>query len=178
MRFRPLLLLCCLAVPTAARAQRAAVTVPPAARADSDAAVLAARRTYQAVERGITDGTVVARDTTIACVPDPEAGDATEFTVYRDRAGLIRRLTRREGTDHWGRTTSYYYDSAGALRFAFARMGAVNGTDEEERVYYADGGRVVRRRVRQRSGPGYPLPPTEAVASPAVWLRRFCQESP
>ena len=81
-------------------------------------------------------------DTTVKC-DDEDIGD--HVTVDRDSTGTIRRLRWSGGTEDHAETHSYYYDAVGRLRFAFLTLGAVNGTQREERVYYAGTGEVVRR---------------------------------
>jgi hypothetical protein len=133
-------------------------------------------RSIRTIANGI-DGAVAAgrlrqRDTSFAC-----DGGSVRFdvTAHVDSLGVIRRIHFEGGTDDSAHELWYYYDRAGRLRFAFAKRGAVNGTQEEERAYYDPRGTVLHRDVRRLDGPGYPWEPIDPIANPKAWLRNPCE---
>ena len=150
------------------------VTAQQAARGgrQGESDVRSARAVYSAVEAGIAANRLQTRDTTVQC-----DGDRLEFevTLHTDSAGVVRRLRWQGGSDDSAADTRYYYDAGGRLRFAFAKRGAVNGTQEEERVWYSPSGRVARRDRRLLDGPGYPFAELEVIRTPLDWLRRACR---
>ena|SRR5437879_1575723 len=113
----------------------------------------------------------VERDTTVVC----DGGDVSfEITSHTDSQHIVRRIHFRGGSGDSAHDLTYYYDPQGLLRFAFAGRGAVNGTQEEERVYYDVQGKVIHRDVRQLEGPGYPWDAVDAITDPSAWLRNPC----
>ena len=139
---------------------------------DTAEAIRVARATFQEAERAVAARRWVRRDTTVKC-DDEDLGD--DVSVVRDSTGTIRRLQSSGGTEDHAETHRYYYDAAGRLRFAFFTLGAVNGTQREERVYYAGDGGVVRSLVRLVRGPGYAAQAETGIPDPAAWLRGMCQ---
>lgn len=131
----------------------------------------AVRAVYQEVMQAIAANRLARRESTVQCDED---GWAFDVTVWRDRDGRVRQLTWEGGSDDHAETRRFYYDSAGRLRFVFATRGAVNGTGEEERVWYAADRRILRRTKRLVQGPGYPVPDVPPIWNPAEWLRNPC----
>jgi YD repeat-containing protein len=129
------------------------------------------RAVYQDVTRAAAAAQLARRDSTVQCSPDDLEQEVTRWT---DPAGRIRQLTWAAGSDDHAQTQRFYYDEAGRLRFIFVSRGAVNGTQQEERVYYASDGRLLRRLLTEVHGPGYPFGEAEPVWRPAEWLRRLC----
>lgn len=86
--------------------------------------------------------------------------------VWRDPAGVVRKVQTSLGGEDSAVTLDHYYDAAGALRFVFARAGAVNGTKVEYRVYFDARGRRIWDNRRQPAGPGYSFP----AVLPEDWL--------
>lgn len=138
---------------------------------DTAGAIREARATFQEAGRAVAARRWIRTDTTVRC-GDEEAGD--DITMDRDSAGTIRRLRWSGGTADHAETHSYFYDAMGRLRFAYVTLGAVNGTQSEERVYFTGAGDVVRRVRRLVRGPGYPSDPVVGVRDPEAWLRGFC----
>jgi hypothetical protein len=140
-------------------------------RQESDSAMAAARQIYGAVEAGIRSGALRRVDTTFQC--DSESLDY-DAHWYADSAGMIRRLDLGVGTGDHAERWSFYYDTARRLRFAFARRGAVIGSQQEERVYYDVHGTRVARRVRWLHGPHYQFLPLAPVWNPKAWRNAVC----
>ena len=135
------------------------------------AAVRTAQSTYQDVEAALKRRQLTRRDTTVQCPPDSLEARGS---VYRDRRQLVRRLDTEGGTEDHVEKVVTYFDTLERARFTFAQRGAVNGTHQEERVYYDEHGRVVRRMVRQTHGPGYPFDTLSTVPRLATWIRDLC----
>jgi len=140
---------------------------------ESEREIAAARAVYQDVLRAASSGQLARRDSTIGCSPDDLE---EEVTRWIDSAGRIRQLTWVAGSDDHAETHRFYYDGSGRLRFIFVSRGAVNGTQQEERVYYAADGRLLRRRRTLVEGPGYPFAEAQPVWRPDEWLRRLCSD--
>ena len=85
-------------------------------------------------------------------------GLQSSCTLARDRAGVVRLFTREGGGEDSAIQEAYYYDDAGRLRFAYVHLGAVNGTEEERRLYFSPQGQRVRELRRRLRGPGYTFP--------------------
>ena len=145
----------------------------PAARtrATIDSATLEVRQIYRAIEAAIRAGALRRVDTTFQC--DSEALDY-QAHWYADSRGVIRRLDLGVGTDDHAEQLSFYYDSKQRLRFAFAKRGAVVGTTQEERAYYAPNRTLLARRVNWIHGPHYQFAPLAPVWDPAAWRRAAC----
>ena len=161
----PLLFLCASSVV-------AAQPTSASARAQ-EREVAAVRAVYQEVTRAVAAGHLVRRDTTVAC---DESDLGQEITLWRDRAGLVRQLTWAGGTDDHAQTYRSYYDAAGRLRFVFVTRGAVNGTQQELRLYFGLTGTLLRRLEKRTAGPGYPFSEPEPVRAPSEWLRQLCSQ--
>jgi hypothetical protein len=144
----------------------------PAGHAAVEHEIATDRSAYYRVEAMIGAGELRRRDTVVTCIGSEFADSVT---TYRDSANVVRGLIWRGGTDDQAVEMRYYYDPAGRLRFALARRGAVNGTEQEERVYYAESGAVVRRRVHTTHGPGYPFSELPALQRSADLVRELCR---
>ncbi len=143
------------------------------ARQAAEPEIQAVRAVYQEVMQAVAANRLARRDTTVRCDGDDWG---RTVTVGTDAAGRVRLLTWAGGTDDHAETHRFYYDGAGRLRFIFATLGAVNGTQLEERIYYAPDGRLLRRLRTQTHGPGYPFEQATPIRHPAEWLRRLCSE--
>lgn len=123
------------------------------------------------VDSAVAQGRLRQRDTSVTC----NGGEVRfDISTHFDSQSTIRRIHFRGGTGDSAHELWYYYDRDQHLRFAFERRGAVNGTQEEERVYYSVRGAVLHRDVRRLAGPGYPWGPIDAIANPVAWLRDPC----
>lgn len=69
------------------------------------------------------------------------AGIQETRTLWTDLGGKVRRLVLEWGSDDSALSSSYSYDGAGVLRFAYTRGGAVNGAEAEWRQYFGPEGR-------------------------------------
>jgi hypothetical protein len=126
----------------------------------------------QGIDTALTTGRLHQRDTSAVC---DDGAVPFDITVHRDAQGTLRRLHFQGGSGDSFHDVTYYYDARGRLRFAFAKRGAVNGTQEEERVYYSDHGDVLHRDLRRIAGPGWPWDPVDAITDPEAWLRAPCE---
>lgn len=149
------------------------------------AATLAAQTTTPAAEREI--GTIRAmrkdvekrirkrklhrRDTVLAC---PGAPLSFKAALYTDQRGRARCLDLDGGTGDQAALTRYIYDTEGRLRYALAKRGAVNGTNEEEEIFYGAEGSTLRRQTRKVRGPGYPFAGVSPILHPVEFVRNPC----
>jgi hypothetical protein len=140
---------------------------------DREQEIRAVRAVYQEVTRAAAANRLARRDSTVNCRGD-DLG--MEVTLMTDSAGRVRQLTWRGGTEDHAEVNRFYYDGAGRLRFIFATRGAVNGTGQEERDYYAADGRLLRRSTTRTRGPGYPFSPATPIRRPMEWLRHVCPD--
>jgi hypothetical protein len=124
------------------------------------------------VQQALAAHRLSSRDSTVTCEED-EPGTALVF--HRDSSGVVRLFEWRGGSEDHAVHNQYFYDSVGRQRFAFVTLGAVNGTEYEERVYFGDHGEVVRRLKRLVKGPGFPIAPERGVSDPLAWVRTICQ---
>ncbi|MEO8337258.1 MAG: hypothetical protein ABI664_19935 [bacterium] len=135
------------------------------------AALEDARTVYASVDKAVRQHQLVKHDTTVTC---RENDLETRGSVYVDRQHRIRRLNTEGGTSDHGERIATYFDTLGRARFSFAERGAVNGTQQEERVYFDARGSVVRRVVRRIKGPGYPFERLRRAPLAATWVRDLC----
>ena len=136
------------------------------------AAISSAKATYTHVEREVAAKRLTRRDTTVVCRGN---GVDVQGAIFRDSAGVVRRLEWRGGTDDHTEHLTAYFDSRERARFALVQRGALNGTEHEERVYYDVGGRVVQRLRQRVRGPGYPFGTLTKRPSASGWTRDLCR---
>jgi len=87
------------------------------------------------------------------------------FTLGRiarnSTGGVVWYERYNQGTDAEGNYRSFddfhYYDSAGRLRFVLNKVYAANGSREEFRVYFDEGGKPIWQNRKKLRGPGYRL---------------------
>lgn len=144
--------------------------------ASRDSAVAAVRAVYQEVEAAVKEKRLVEHDTTVTCVTDDYDLDG-DFWVWQDSAGVVRRFDMDTGSDDSARQLQYYYDSAGRLRFIFGRYGAVVGSHLEERVYYDEHRRELRRIREFTTKRQYPFEQATPLWNPTDEIKRFCPKS-
>ena len=130
------------------------------------------RSIVNGVDSALARGRLRQRDTSVAC---DEGEVRFDIMSHVDSVSTIRRIHFEGGTGDSAHELWYYYDRNGRLRFAFAKRGAVNGTQAEERAYYDTAGRVLHRDVRLLEGPGYPWDSIDAITAPREWLRNPCR---
>jgi hypothetical protein len=78
--------------------------------------------------------------------------------LYTDQEGRPRIYLYEGGSDDSRMNHELYYANRGQLRFAFITAGAVNATQIEHRVYFAEDGRKIWEIQKQLEGPGYTFP--------------------
>ena len=137
----------------------------PSAMAADPPDVASARAVYQQVEhlrqsRRLQLSQQAGADTDAGearcgCAP---YGATTACTLGRDAQGVARWFEREGGSSDSLIRERLYYDSQGRLRFIFVHMGAVNGTVQEQRLYFSPSGQRVRASFKTVSGPGYTFP--------------------
>ena len=138
-----------------------AVAAPAWAADPSD--VLTARDTYQAVEQLRRDHALRLSSSADERQPPTVCGCApyeteTACTWGKDTRDVVRWFEREGGSSDSAITERSYYDTQGQLRFVFVRMGAVNNTVDELRIYFNPKGQRVRATRKRVSGPGYTFP--------------------
>jgi hypothetical protein len=141
------------------------------AKAPDTTAVRSAQSVFLEVESALTQKRLTRRDTAVACPPSGREGRGS---IYTDPLNRVRRLDVDGGGEDHAEEIATYFDTLGRARFALARRGAVNGTQQEERVYFDERGQVVHRALRQTQGPGYPFDSLSAVPRLETWMRNLC----
>ena len=154
-------------------APAAAAQSPRTGDAATEQEIQAVRAVYQEVVQAAAANRLTRLEKSVRCHKDDFGEDVTSWT---DASGRVRRLTISGGTDDHVQTHRFYYDGAGRLRFIFVSRGAVNGTQEEERIYYAADRRVLRRAKTELHGPGYFFVEAAPIWRPAEWLQSPCAE--
>ena len=137
----------------------------PSAMAADPPDVASARAVYQQVEhlrksRRLQLSQPAGADTDAGearcgCAP---YGATTACTLGRDAQGVARWFEREGGSSDSLIRERQHFDSQGSLRFIFVHTGAVNGTVQEQRLYFSPSGQRVRASFKTVSGPGYTFP--------------------
>ena len=141
------------------------------ATAGDTVGVGSAQSVFRDVESALTQRRLTRRDTAVTC---PPSGREARGSVYTDALQRVRRLDMDGGGEDHAETIATYFDTLGRARFAFAQRGAVNGTQQEERVYYDERGHVIHRLLRQTHSPGYPFDTLSTVPRLETWIRDLC----
>ena len=94
--------------------------------------------------------------------------------LLTDSAGRPRKYEVDYGSGDSAGDITYYYDSHGTLRFAFARTNAVIGTRREDRVYYDSTGAQIYQDTRLLHGPPYRVGFDQPVRDPDADFRNPC----
>ena len=165
-------IVCALTLLMGAPTTLAAQGAVPRVRVDTAAALRAARATYQEVQRAIAERRLIRRDSAVTCAD--EGADMT-LVIHRDSSGAVRHFEWSGGSEDHAVRNQYFYDASGRQRFAFVTLGAVNGTEYEERVYFGPRGEVVRRLKRLVKGPGFPVSDEQGIPDPRAWVLTACQ---
>src|SRR5262249_1340181 len=113
-----------------------ALTAPLSAQTAtvSDTAVMrSAQSVFREVESALAQRHLTRQDTAVTCPPSGREGRAS---VYADALHRVRRLDLDGGGEDHSETIATYFDTLGRARFAVAQRGAVNSTQQEERVYF------------------------------------------
>jgi hypothetical protein len=98
----------------------------------------------------------------------------TELYWYADATGRVRQLHIAYGTSDSVGELDYYYDNLGKHRFTYYQLGAVNGTQQEIRAYFAANGKELYRDIRLIEGSGYPSGTEEYVPEPLKHVAKLC----
>jgi hypothetical protein len=99
----------------------------------------------------------------------------TEIDWFTNAEGKVRKLHVAYGTSDSMGALDYYYDVKGKHRFTYYKLGAVNGTQEEIRVYFGDAGKQLHRDLKLIAGPGYPSGSDEYVPDPLKHVAKLCE---
>lgn len=78
-----------------------------------------------------------------------------ERTLYTDQTGRPRRYVFAAGGQDSTVTFEHTYDLLGRLRFVFIQAAAVNGTVQEERMYFKPNASPLWTDARAVKGPGW-----------------------
>ena len=129
--------------------------------------IVAIRLLVEANEAAIKSGKWRAVKRTVC--ENEERPFGRDATVARDGQNRIRKYVTVAGTDDSAYTIEHQYDDRGRLRFAFAKAGAFNDSEETYRLYFDEDGNEIWRHAESR-GPGYTFfrPPQ----FPDEWLVR------
>lgn len=104
-----------------------------------------------AIERGITTGKLTSQ---VHRAPEHCAPyEASDRTMYR-QGSVVRKLLVEMGSDD-SMVTQHNYYRDGALLHMRIIAGAANGTQQEWRRSYSQGGTILDDHYEQIEGPGY-----------------------
>jgi hypothetical protein len=98
------------------------------------------------------------------------------YSVYRDRRGVVRRLTWSGASEDHGEVNAFTYDALGRLRFVLSKQASVNDSNGEVRSYWDAAGTAVHTDTRTIKGEGYPWATPLPVFDPAHELAHGCEE--
>ena len=147
------ILLCALAAPAAARGPDASASPRIDAKNwRTHPRIVAIRSLVEENEGAIKSGRWRPEKRELCSSERRAAG--MDAVVVRDGRGRIRKYTTVAGSDDSAYTIEHQYDGSGRLRFAFARAGAVNDSEETYRLYFDENGAEIWRHASSR-GPGY-----------------------
>jgi hypothetical protein len=149
------------------------VAAPPAATAEPitaanwqrHPAIAEIRAIYRDIRQAETAGRLRKEERSFGYC---RAYEDSERALYRDAGGAVRSYHVGRGSDDSAVQVAYYYDGHGALRFVFAKAGAVNDSSYEYRIYLARSGERLWQERRHLKGPGYSFP----SELPDDWLVR------
>ena len=94
--------------------------------------------------------------------------------LYGDSSGRVRKYAVAGGSGDSYSQAFYYYDRKGTLRFTFIQLGAVNGTNRDDRFYFDSTGSLLYKSSKLLHGPGYPGGADSVVASPRDDFAHLC----
>lgn len=98
-------------------------------------------------------------------------------TLYIDSDYRIRKYIFKGGSDDSVINNEYYYSVTGKNRFTFRRLGAINGTRLEQRIYFSEEGQKLYEDYRLLAGPGYPFGSEDKyIPDPERDFLTFCSE--
>ncbi len=130
------------------------------------------RKIYREIETSIENGEVKKTQAPGRCFREQSA--LTEVYLVTDNDNVIRKLFVAYGTEDSLGSTAYYYDADGAHRFTFQSVSAVNGTQQERRIYFDKTGEDIHSDNRILAGPGYPTEMQRYVPQPEAYLKSLC----
>jgi len=103
-----------------------------------------------------------------------EAAVGVVAHLYSDSSGRVRKYAVAGGSGDSYSQAFYYYDRKGTLRFTFIQLGAVNGTNRDDRFYFDSTGSLIHKSSKLLHGPGYPGGADSVVASPRDDFAHLC----
>jgi hypothetical protein len=130
------------------------------------------RKIYREIETSIENGETKKTQAPEHCFREQSA--LTEAYLVTDNDNVIRKLFVAYGTEDSLGWMAYYYDADGAHRFTFQSVGAVNGTQQERRIYFDKTGDEIHSDNRILAGPGYPTEIKRYVPQPEAYLKSLC----
>ena len=137
-------------------------------------AVRAIRAITQEIETAAREGKLSVQTDSASC---NDGAVTLTAHLYADSGGHVRKYVVAGGSEDSYREVRYYYDGHRHLRFSFATLGAVNGTERETRQYFDTTGAQLYKDVRLLKGPGYPGDLEDVVTDPAADFRALCGPS-
>jgi len=167
---RPQLLVLVLILPVGGRAQQPVT----AANWRNHPAVRTIRAITQQIEAAARNGKLSVRTDSADC---NDGAVTLTARLYTDSVGHVRKYVVAGGSEDSFREVRYYYDGRARLRFSFATLGAVNGTEQETRQYFDSTGARLYKDARLLKGPGYPGDFDDAVTDPLADFRALCGPS-
>ena len=134
-------------------------------------AILTVRKIYQEVEAASKNGALREVTDSVSC-NGGEVGIVAH--LYGDSSGRVRKYAVAGGSGDSYSQAFYYYDRKGTIRFTFIQLGAVNGTNRDDRFYFDSTGSLIYKSSRLLHGPGYPGGADSVVASPRDDFAHLC----
>jgi len=135
--------------------QPAPVAPVDAANWKNDARIQAIRKMVDAVNAALTRRHYkISQRKFEFCEPYKD----TLRRIAVDRNGIVRSYVTEAGSEDSALKWEYYYDESGRLRFVFISGGAVNESQLEHRIYFAEDGKRIWEEHKYVKGPGYTFP--------------------
>ena len=117
--------------------------------------IVAIRKIVSAVDAGLKQGSLKISQRKFECGNGPLlrriARDAKGVVTWYEDSGY-GESGDASADDH------YYYDHSGHLRFVLIIIAAVNGTRQQLRAYFDEGGKLLKQTHWNVKGPGYFYP--------------------
>jgi hypothetical protein len=137
-------------------------------------AILTVRAIYREVEAASKNGTLTEVTDSASC-NGGEVGVVAH--LYFDSNGRVRKYVVEGGSGDSYSQAFYYYDEKGILRFTFIQLGAVNGTNRDDRFYFDSTGSLLHKSSKLVHGPGYPGGTDSVVVSPRDDFAHLCGQA-
>jgi hypothetical protein len=135
-------------------------------------AIRTVRQEVSLINDAITAKKMSTEDVT-GCLKNSAYFELARVTV--DGKNVIRKIEFKSGTSDHLSNAAYYFNAKGKNRFNFVYLGAVNGTELERRLYFAEDGKALHEDRKLIKGEGYPGGlPSEYIPNAKDFLAKIC----